>query len=240
MNEEQKKEILFKFKDFFKQTIAKNHLKNLIKLKKLSAFKYNPFLFNYLAAFLTGNFEAKSLAKILIYPRILGTSINTSFGQNLQNVAPDILQSVLGSTSQGIDLEFVDQLDRRKKYCQIKSGPNTINKDDVDTIFNHFRTLKGIARVNNVQLGMEDFVVGILFGTQQQLNAHYKRIQKDYPVVIGKEFWYRLTGDEKFYAELIEAFGDAAKETNAKAILEDIIDTLAKDIDENFIKKELE
>lgn len=239
MTKEQKIEILVKFKEFFVETITVNHLKNLKKLKKLSAFKYNPFLFKYLAKFLTGKSDAKELAKILIYPRILGTSINTSFGQNLQNAAPNIFQSVLGSTTQGIDLEFIDQIDKRKKYCQIKSGPQTINNDDVDTIKNHFKGLKGIARVNNVKLGTEDLIVGILFGTEKQLSGNYKLLMQEYPLFIGKEFWYRLTGDEGFYSGLIEEFGNAANEVNSKTLLEKQINVLAADIEINFINKEL-
>src|SRR3989338_4262786 len=139
MTETQRKKILFKFGDFFKRKIAVNHLSNLKKLTKFSEFDNNPFLFEYLSIFLSGKSDATSLAKALIYPRILGTSITTSFGQNLQNVAPNIFKSVLGSTTSGIDVEFTDHIDGRKKYCQIKSGPNTLNKDDVETIVNHFR-----------------------------------------------------------------------------------------------------
>ncbi len=239
MNESQKKEILNKFKEFFETTIAVNHLKNLNKLTKLTAFEYNPFLFIYLAKFLTGTSDSQSLAKILIYPRILGTSITTSFGQNLQNAAPKLFQSVLGSTTSGIDLEFIDQVDKRKKYCQIKSGPNTINKDDVETISNHFKGVRGIARINNVQVGLDDLVVGVLFGTEKQLNGNYKKVMQQHTVFVGKEFWYRLTGDEGFYADLIKAFGDAAIKTNGKATLERVVNALSIDIEINFINKEL-
>lgn len=49
---------------------------------------------------------------------------------------------MMGSVGGGIDIEFVDSFDDRKKYCQLKSGPNTINKDDVITIKNHFQGIK--------------------------------------------------------------------------------------------------
>jgi hypothetical protein len=240
MDERQKQEILKKFKDFFTNTIAVNHVRNLKKLSKLSEFSYNPFTFKYLANFLSGNDEPESLARALIYPRILGTSISTSFGQNLQNIAPEIFKSVLGSTTSGMDLEFIDMVDNRKKYCQIKSGPNTINNDDMDTIARHFQGVRAIARVNNVSIGLDDLVIGVLYGTPEQLSPFYNRLSENYPVYVGKEFWYRLTGDEDFYAELIEAFGAAAMETDAKETLEEVVKLLAQDIKINFLKTELE
>jgi hypothetical protein len=76
-------EILEKAKEWFKNIIAVNHISNTRKLRKSSEFNINPFLAVYLANFLTGNSSAKSIAKALIYPRILGTSITTSFGTNI-------------------------------------------------------------------------------------------------------------------------------------------------------------
>lgn len=78
MTEQQKQAIIESGKQYFRSIIIPNHLKNLNKLH-LSSFDINPFLINYLAAFLCGNTQPTSLAKALVYPRILGTSLNTSF-----------------------------------------------------------------------------------------------------------------------------------------------------------------
>ena len=131
MTEKQKKQIIESGKQYFRDIIIPNHLKGLEKLN-LNNFKINPFLVNYLAAFLCGNTEPKSLAKALVYPRILGTSINTSFGQNIQIFISSLAQ-IAGCASgiDGIDIEFVDAIDGRRKYCQCKAGPQTINKDDI-------------------------------------------------------------------------------------------------------------
>lgn len=83
MTENQKNEIIESGKNYFRATIIPNHLKNLNGLT-LKSFNINPFIINYLAAFLCGNTKPESLAKALVYPRVLGTSINTSFGQNIQ------------------------------------------------------------------------------------------------------------------------------------------------------------
>ncbi|MGC6232258.1 PmeII family type II restriction endonuclease [Hafnia paralvei] len=223
-----KDEILLKAKEWFRESIARNHIKNTEKLKKSSEFNINPFLAVYLSNFLTGNSSAESIAKALILPRVLGTSITTSFGQNIQSFTSSVL-SAFGSTTSGIDIEFVDQIDGRRKYCQLKSGPNTINKDDVETVSNHFRTIKNLARTNHLQISVNDLIVGVIYGERENLSSHYKKIesQHDYPVVIGTDFWHRLTGDSDFYTDLIEAIGSVAIDADYSQELLEVIQSLA-------------
>jgi hypothetical protein len=234
----EKEKILLKAKNFFKQTIAPNHLSNLKKLTSLRKFKYNPFLWDYLSRFLTGNNNARGLAQALIYPRILGTSINTSFGENMQHFCSTVLSS-FGSAIPGIDLEFIDQVEKRKKYCQVKIGPNTINKDDVTTISNHFESTRNIARINHLEIGLNDLIVGVLYGEFKDLSANYKRLNRQYPVYAGEDFWRRLTGDKDFYFDLIKAFGEVAEETSAKELLETTIAKLAENIQKEVLEKKL-
>ena len=178
MTEEQKQQIIESGKTYFREIIIPNHLKNMEKLH-LSSFTINPFLVNYLASFLCGNTEPESLAKALLYPRILGTSINTSFGQNVQIFVSQMAASA-GSASgiDGIDIEFIDALDGRKKYCQCKAGPNTINSPDVATIMGHFGHLQNKARLDRLPLQIDDMIVGVLYGEPEELSANYKNIDK--------------------------------------------------------------
>ena len=81
---EQKQKILDAAKQWFRERIAQNHIKNTEKLVDPKQFNINPFLTVYFANFLTGNSNSESIAKALLFPRVLGTSINTSFGQNMQ------------------------------------------------------------------------------------------------------------------------------------------------------------
>lgn len=210
MTEEQKKAIIENGKAYFRSIIIPNHIKNLSKLK-LKDFDVNPFLINYLAAFLCGNTEPESLAKALVYPRILGASLNTSFGMSIQIFITQ-LQEIVGGASgiDGIDIEFVDAIDGRKKYCQCKAGPQTINRDDVATIMGHFKNLIGKARLDRMPLQIDDMIVGILYG--EKMSANYRTISATYPVYIGAEFWERLTGDKDFYNVLAKAFGEVVEE----------------------------
>lgn len=230
LNQENLNQIIDNFKEFFQNEIAKNHIKNTIKLVKLTEFNLNPFLDKYKAKFLTGKADAYSIAKALVYARTLGSSINTSFGSQLQKYCSQILKG-FGSTTQGIDIEFIDMLDGRKKYCQIKAGPNTINKDDITTIKNHFDGVRNLARTNNLDIGLNDLIVGVFYGTPDQLSSHYRTLDKDYPVIVGKEFWHRLTGHENFYEILSEAMEEIASEYDGTELLEEVIVQLAQGIE---------
>jgi hypothetical protein len=225
----EKKEILEKAKTWFTESIANNHIKNTLKLSSIKKFNVNPFLLTYLSNFLEGNHEPKSIAKALIYPRVLGTSINTSFGTNIQKFTSSVLSS-FGSTTSGIDIEFTDMVNGEKKYCQLKSGPDTINKDDVETIAGHFKDVINLAKTNGEKLGFNNLIVGIIYGEKEDLNAHYKRIsnQYHYDIIIGEDFWHRLTGDKDFYTDLIKAIGEVAIQADFKQDLEDVIEELSK------------
>lgn len=225
----QRAEILQQAKRWFREVVAVNHGKNAQKLRHAKNLNINPFTATYLANFLTGNSQPQSIAKALIYPRVLGTSIATSFGANMQCFTTDVL-SAFASTTAGIDIEFIDQKDGRKKYCQLKAGPTTINKDDVETIAGHFKSVIQLARANNLALQFDDMVVGVIYGEARALSANYKRIteQYHYPVYSGADFWTRLTGDEDFYHALIQAIASVALEANFSSELDAIIDELAQ------------
>jgi len=228
MNSKDKSELLTKAKSWFNEVITINHIKNSKKLINISEFDVNPFLATYLANFLTGNSDPISISKALIYPRVLGTSISTSFGTNIQKFAKDVL-TAYASTTPGIDLEFTDCIDNNHKYCQLKAGPNTINKDDVETIAGHFKSTINLARTNGKRISYDDLIIGIIYGSEDEINGHYKRItsQYNYPVFAGSNFWIRLTGDKHFYFDLIKAISEVAVESDFSKELESIIEKLA-------------
>lgn len=236
MDSKQQKIVLEKAKEFFRDNIVENHInKACKKASKLSNYNINPFLIKYLANFLKGDDSPQSMAEALVLPRILGSSITTSFGSNVQKLISEIFDGY-GSTTSGIDIEFIDAIDDRKKYCQLKSGPNTINADDVETIHTHFKAIKNLARTNNLNIGVNDLIVGIIYGQESELSAHYKKLDKEYnyPVIIGKDFWHRLTGKEGFYFDIITSIGEIALEVDGSKVLQETIQALAKEIEDQF------
>ena len=234
MNKTQRDEIIENAKTFFRNEIVQNHIDGACtRASKLSEYNVNPFLFKYLANFLTGNDDAESIARALVLPRILGSSINTSFGMKIQNLISTLFQG-LGSTTLGIDIEFIDAIDGRKKYCQLKAGPNTINHDDVKTVVDHFKGVRNLAKTNNLNIGINDMVVGVVYGEESELSSHYKRISEQFPIHIGQDFWHRLTGEKDFYFELIDAIGEVALEVDASHVVEKTIKALTIEIQAKY------
>lgn len=170
----------------------------------------------------------------MLYPRVLGTSICTTFGNKLQFFCNEVLKS-FGSTTPGIDIQFEDAFDHRTKYCQIKAGPNTINYDDIKTIEDHFAKVTQLAIRNHVNVDIADCVVGVLYGEQEELNSFYKTIGKSHPVYAGPVFWEHLTGDPEFYGDLIKVFVEASDEMGSSSILDQQVKILAADIKNNFL-----
>lgn len=228
MDEIKKQEILKKAQSWWLETIAKNHILNTEKLVNPREFNINPFSVVYLSNFLTGNSDPQSIAKALVYPRALGTSFTTIFGNGIQQFTSEVMSS-FGSAVSGIDIEFIDQLDGRKKYCQLKSGPQTINKGDVKSIADEFTDIRRLSMTNNSGISTEDLIVGVVYGEESELSANYKNIRTQYfhPVYIGREFWHHLSGDENFYFDLVNSIGEVAIDADFKEELETVINKLA-------------
>jgi hypothetical protein len=229
MDQRQQEILLEKAAQWFSTVIMENHKANTAKLSNPNEFDINPFLVTYLAAFHSGRLDPKTVASAMVLPRVLGTSITTSFGTNIQKFTTEVLKEVFGSTTDGIDIEFNDAVSGKKTYAQVKLGPNTINKDDVQTIHGHFTKALRLAKTNNSKMGESALVVGVLYGEVQNLSGHYKALRDDhrYPVLVGANFWHHLTGNPDFYKQLIDTIAQVAVKANGKQLIEETITALA-------------
>lgn len=228
MNE---KELLEIITTYFKEKIFENHKINALKTHaKLKFYKINPIIIKYLSKILEDDFTAIGIAKALYYPRILGTSINTSFGTRIQNMFVD-LNLASGSLIKGMDIKFIDKVDGRKKWCQLKSDSNTINSEDVNPLLRKFSTVTNLARTNAMNLNNSDLVLGVLYGEENQLSQHYKKIDEQFPVIIGKEFWYRITGFPNFQDKLVLNLDEMILTLNTEDFFKKGYMALAKEIE---------
>lgn len=235
MDERTKQEILEKARSWMRDELIPAHRANTLKLASLKEFTVNPFLWPYLAYYLEGDKSYRTLAKVLVYPRALGSSITTSFGSRAQQLITRLFSDTFGSGIPGIDVEFIDKLDGRRKYCQIKAGPNVINRDDVTTIKNHFKDLKNLAKTNSLtDLRTTDMMFCLLYGEPDEQNAFVKEVEEEYVVVMGQAFWHRFTGDPDFYKDLVKSLEEVAIEVNMKETVEGVIDSLALDIQKEY------
>jgi hypothetical protein len=228
-------ELIIKIVDYFKKNIFENHIaSSLSKNSKLKSYNINPIVVKYLSKVLDNNYSPEGVAKALYYPRVLGTSINTTFGTQIQNMFVD-LQIADGSLIKGMDIEFVDKVDGRKKWCQLKSGPNTINSEDVKPLIRKFTDTINLARTNRALRDVRntDFIVGVLYGEDAELSMHYKKINETHPVIIGKDFWHRITGYEDFYNGLVNALHTSINELDTQDLIHKGCEKLADEIRES-------
>jgi len=201
-------ELLIIVTKYFEEKIFDNHKLNVLKNHtKLKSYKINPILVKYLSKVLENDFTPIGIAKALYLPRVLGTSINTSFGTQIQKMFVE-LKLAEGSLIKGMDIEFVDKIDNRKKWCQLKSGPNTINSEDVNPLLKKFSTVANLARTNQISLNNTDLILGVLYGSREELSQHYRKIDERHPVIVGVDFWYRITGFPNFYNKLVIALDE--------------------------------
>lgn len=215
---------------YFKEVIFEKHKNNVLKNHtKLSSYQINPILVKYLSKILEDNFTPMGIAKALYYPRVLGTSISTSFGTRIQKMFVE-LNLAEGSLIPEMDIEFIDKTDNRKKWCQLKSGPNTINAGDVSPLIRKFSKVSNLARTNSMSLNNSDLILGVLYGEENQLSQHYRKIDATYPVIIGTEFWHRITGYPDFYSKLVSILDKMILELDTENFFEKGCQELAIDI----------
>ena len=97
---------------YFEEKIFDNHKINSLKNhSKLKSYKINPILVKYLSKILEDDFTPIGIAKALYYPRVLGTSINTSFGTRIQNMFVE-LKLASGSLIKDLHLQSLLCLDQ--------------------------------------------------------------------------------------------------------------------------------
>lgn len=48
-----------------------------------------------------------------------------------------------------------------------------------------------------------ELILGVLRVEENLLRQHYKKTDSQFPVIIGRELWHRLTAFENFYSKLV-------------------------------------
>lgn len=224
--------LIDKLEEWWLSDVYGKHKENVNKLKKSKEFSINPFLHPYLANFVYGDISPTSLAKALILPRMMSSSITTTFGKKMQDFIVNNIEHAKGSGIAGIDIEFTDQTNSSAKtlYCQVKAGPNTINSGDVELISKKFVQLRNKARLDALDISSDSMIVGILYGERRNLSGNYLAIENEhgYGVFIGKDFWEKLTGDEKFYEKMSDKLHSISCDLNESVYVQEIIKELSE------------
>lgn len=142
--------------------------------------------------------------------------------------------SVTPSVVKGMDIEYIDAFDHRKKYCQLKAGPTTINYDDVDTICNHFKSLMKLGGTNHLKISNEDCVTGVLYGKDEDLSTMYSKIKDEgYMVLAGEDFWEHLTGIKGIYNDLVLTARQASNDSSMKDSINQLVEKVEQYVNDN-------
>lgn len=222
-------------KDYFKNEFAELIVKKLKSGHTLSAFTVNPFIAIALSSGVYGDLTPENMAKALLYPRVFGTSISTTFGDKMQKMCVKFL-GARASSAPGMDIEFDDHVEKQTVLAQLKSGPNTINSGDVDPVVEDMKSAYRLIRQNRGE-NIPTFALVATYGTLEEISGHYKKIanssvggQDTIPIYIGQDFWHRLTGNQNFYSEMITLFIEVFEEENYTELLEQDVKNLTEEV----------
>lgn len=227
MTIQEKSEMMSRAKDWFRELAAK-HINKTNEIHSLNDFNYNPFLVGYLSRFFGDDPSPENLAKVLLYPRVLGTSINTFFGEAIKHLSEDVFEG-FNPNIPGLNIGFIDQRDMVQKYAQLKSGPVTINMGDAQPLIDSYDAILDNEAVQERGIVADNLVVAVIYGERERMHGAYSKIEEHYNVLIGQEFWHAITGDANFYSELIDAIAQIASENEGAVFLENSIARLAAD-----------
>lgn len=126
----------------------------------------------------------------------------TAMGSVLQGVAREISGSASGVA--GADIELLK--DGRRYYIQVKSGPDTANKD----IAQNIGTLLNSARARDPE---SICVLGVCYARPEQISliAKAELQNRGVSLKVGREFWEFISGDPNCMAEEVpDIAGEAA------------------------------
>jgi len=207
------------------------------KLRELSHLEnhaLNPLLDTHKSIYLFGDDTDENLARSLIYPSIIGTGLNTSFGDIIQKEYLVDFDNVNASGIKGLDIEFTHAITKQHIYCQLKAGVNTINSGDVNPILEKFTKAIRLIRDNGGEaVPNERFIVGVFSGQYERRNGNYKRIEQKstHRVLVGQDFWEAVTGDKLFYSDLAAVLTNFQRaHSNSASKVERAVKALAAEI----------
>ena len=90
----------------------------------------------------------------------------------------------------------------------VKSGPNWGNSSQWKSLELDFKTARKILSQSDSVKHVET-ILGICYGKSRTVLKRGIILQ-----VTGQNFWHMLSGDEKFYIEIVEPLGHRAKQLN--------------------------
>lgn len=177
-----------------------DYVQNQVDLLKILKQK-NPYLFKA-----KNVLTAQDLVKGFL-DAFLQSQEETLFGDFIEGLAIFVCDKVYGAKKSeltGIDLEF--EKDGTIYVVEIKAGWNWGNSSQIRQLKINFENAK---RTLRVKTGRRVIAVnGCCFGRDNKAD------KGNYFKICGQRFWELISGNEKFYMDIIEPIGYKAKQKN--------------------------
>ena len=225
-----KSELIDAFTRWYEDDFLERQIETIDRSANIEEHNSNPFIASYAAKAISGGLAAVDQARALVIQRAFGTGMHTSFGTQIQKAIVSLLPNASGSMIPGMDIEFQEPATDIRRYCQVKAGPYTVNRDTSEKIVDKFDKALNLAKTNGLPITNDQLIVGVLYGKHDQLSTFYKEIEKRYSVLAGASFWERLTGHEAFYDDLVTSFRKVSDNSNVDDRVEAAIKKLAAQI----------
>jgi hypothetical protein len=196
------------------------------RIKNLRALRLDDLKFNVVALRVSAEMLELRTPLDLIRYRLaqhLERGAVTAMGAAMQAVAREIAGS--GSGVAGADIEVIDPSGRRY-FVQVKSGPDTANKD----IAQNIGMLLNSARARDPTASC---VLGVCYARPEQISpiAKAELVSRGVGLKVGREFWEFISGDPGCLDELLELAGEqAGGETSAGVRFADLVEAKAQEL----------
>ena len=209
---------------FLESNAFPRHVKNLKSLSP-NDLVLNHFSASYAAGTIGGvPLTANSLARALVIPRALGSSLSTIVSRQLRFFCGELPGvEVVGKHANQVN--YTDRVDDTNRIGIFAGGPSNLNSPGR-------KTLEGKLTRLHAQIGRSAPapVVCVTHGEISNLNSSFKKLDPKYAVFVGGDFWHRVTGDPNFYRELSFRLSWSAAAAGSKVALSDAIKRVEREI----------
>ena len=177
---------------FYESLISKIDTLNINKVMK----RKNPYLYRAKAM--------QSAADIVdsVLTAFVSSSEETIFGNCFFEPVAIAASNGNKALAEGIDIMIQDNENNTIAAIAVKSGPSVFNADSRKRQEQNFMAASKLAQQAKARY---EAYIGYCYGKKKDSGRGKPKI---YQELAGKNFWWKLTGEEDFYIKLIEYMGD--------------------------------
>lgn len=177
---------------FYESLISKIDTLNINKVMK----RKNPYLYRAKAM------QSASDIVDSVLTAFVSSSEETIFGSCFFEPVAIAASNGNKALAEGIDIMIQDNENNTIAAIAVKSGPSVFNADSKKRQEQNFMAASKLAQQAKARY---EAYIGYCYGKKKDSGRGKPKI---YQELAGKNFWWKLTGEEDFYIKLIEYMGD--------------------------------